>query len=80
SSRKNIHPATKIFQAIRIYVNDELENLFKGLNSAAEILAEGGRIIVISYHSLEDRIVKKFMKETPNIRALLKKPIVPDEY
>jgi len=75
--RGNIHPATKIFQAIRIYVNNELENLSAGLKAALKVLPSGGRIIVISYHSLEDRIVKIFMKTTPNVKMLLKKPIVP---
>ncbi len=79
-SGKGIHPATRVFQAIRIYVNNELENLSAGLNSAAKILMQGGRIVVISYHSLEDRIVKNFMRKTHNLKILTKKPIVPDEY
>lgn len=59
---KYIHPATKIFQALRIEVNSELEVLKGSLKQALNILDPGGRLIVISYHSLEDRIVKKFMK------------------
>lgn len=76
--RGNIHPATQVFQAIRIYVNNELENLKSGLNGALKVLMPGGRIVVISYHSLEDRIVKKFMKSSNKLRMLFKKVIVPD--
>jgi 16S rRNA (cytosine1402-N4)-methyltransferase len=53
-----IHPATKVFQALRMAVNEELENLTHGLNGAIESLKSGGRLVVISFHSLEDRIVK----------------------
>lgn len=60
--RKLTHPATKIFQALRIEVNDELEVLKSALRQALDILEEGGMLMVISYHSLEDRIVKRFMK------------------
>ena len=58
-----IHPATKTFQAIRIYINEELSSLHKALDQSLDILGEGGRIAVISYHSLEDRIVKNFFKK-----------------
>lgn len=59
---KSFKTLSRIFQALRIEVNKELEVLEKGLNSAVEVLSEGGRIEVISYHSLEDRIVKQFFK------------------
>ena len=58
-----IHPATKTFQALRIAVNHELENLESALEQAVNLLGFGGRLVVISYHSLEDRIVKKFMRQ-----------------
>lgn len=65
--RGKIHPATRTFQALRIAVNEELTNLESALNQAVSLLGFGGRIVVISYHSLEDRIVKQFMqKEAKN--------------
>lgn len=61
--RKSVHPATRTFQALRIHVNDELGELRRGLSAAERILAPEGRLVVVSFHSLEDRIVKKFMAE-----------------
>jgi len=61
--QKQIHPATRTFQALRIYVNDELGELSRGLAGAEKILNSDGRLVVVSFHSLEDRIVKQFMAE-----------------
>ena len=57
------HPATRSFQAIRMYINSELEQIEKALASSLDVLSEEGRLVVISFHSLEDRLVKQFMKK-----------------
>jgi len=77
--QKNIHPATKTFQALRIAVNDELNNLEKVLPQALEILKPGGKLVIISFHSLEDRIVKNFYRSRASIdlKILTKKPVGP---
>ncbi len=75
-----IHPATKVFQALRIAVNDELNSLEEGLSGAIDLLQSKGRIVVISFHSLEDRIVKNAFLEFENKGLgiiLTKKPMVP---
>ena len=81
-SRGKIHPATKTFQALRITVNDELEILKKGLKQTWSLLEKDGRLVVISFHSLEDRIVKNFFREKANNdegKVLTKKPVIADE-
>ncbi|MBA4389678.1 MAG: 16S rRNA (cytosine(1402)-N(4))-methyltransferase [Syntrophus sp. (in: bacteria)] len=76
--RGRIHPATKTFQAIRIETNHELESLKKGVESAVEVLNPKGRIGVISFHSLEDRMIKEFFRNSPALKRLTKKPLRPE--
>jgi len=72
------HPATRTFQALRMFVNDELGQLGRGLAGALEILAPGGRLVVISFHSLEDRAVKRFMQGASQVDPALKRlPVIP---
>jgi len=73
------HPARRTFQALRIHVNDELGALQEGLEGATRLLEDDGRLVVLSYHSLEDRIVKRFLKDSPRLEALTKKPLLASE-
>ncbi|QLE43072.1 16S rRNA (cytosine(1402)-N(4))-methyltransferase RsmH [Nostoc sp. C052] len=74
-----IHPATRVFQALRIVVNDELKSLETFLDKAPNALVPGGRIVIISFHSLEDRPVKHGLRNSPLLKILTKKPITAQE-
>jgi 16S rRNA (cytosine1402-N4)-methyltransferase len=74
------HPATRTFQALRMFINDELGQLEKGLAGALTVLDHNGRLVVISFHSLEDRIVKRFMKRESEVDPVLADlPVIPPE-
>lgn len=80
---RRIHPATKAFQAIRIAVNDELNNLEKAIRDGIPLLRSGGRLCILSFHSLEDRIVKETFRQYEKLTGLItiitKKPIAPSK-
>jgi 16S rRNA (cytosine1402-N4)-methyltransferase len=80
--RGRTHPATKTFQALRIEVNGELNELRAGLDASLRILKKGGRLCIISYHSLEDRMVKHFMRDGAKkglLTMITKKPVTPGD-
>ncbi|PJE51020.1 MAG: 16S rRNA (cytosine(1402)-N(4))-methyltransferase [Candidatus Yanofskybacteria bacterium CG10_big_fil_rev_8_21_14_0_10_36_16] len=80
-THRRLHFATKTFQALRIEINSELDNLKKVLSQALEVLKPGGHLVVISFHAGEDRIVKNFFRDNKKegvLKILTKKPVVPD--
>ena len=78
--REDIDPATRSFQALRIYVNDELGQLESGLSAAHDLLKAGGRMAIVSFHSLEDRIYMPVVeKQAATLKTITKKPILPTE-
>lgn len=77
--RSRIHPATRVFQALRMETNEELASLKEVLPEAILLLKPKGRLVVVSFHSGEDRIVKRFLKGLENVKILTKRPIVPSD-
>ena len=80
--KQSIHPATRVFQALRIEVNNELQELRQGLTKSLSLVESGGRIVVISFHSGEDRIVKNIFRDYASAnrgRIITKKPLIPSE-
>lgn len=77
--RGRIHPATRTFQALRMVVNDELKNLRQAINGAHQILSEHSRLVIISFHSLEDRVVKQAFRSEDLWQSVFRRPLVPQE-
>jgi len=80
--RTKIHPATKIFQALRMYVNHELNNIYAFLSAALQVIRPEGLLLCISFHSLEDRIVKEFFKDMADagkLEIVTKKVVTPNQ-
>ncbi len=73
------HPARRSFQGLRIFVNDELAALSDALSAIENSLSDGGRMVVMSYHSLEDRIVKEHLRSSKRLKSVYKKPLIPTE-